>query len=61
MSNNESNNPAEREAKRRPVALIIRDGWGIGTDDPDEADRLGNAIYLAKTPVHDRLLKGIGR
>jgi len=46
-------NPSQ---KRRPVMLIIRDGWGIGVSDPAEVERLGNAIELAKTPVHDRLV-----
>jgi 2,3-bisphosphoglycerate-independent phosphoglycerate mutase len=35
---------------RRPLVLIIRDGWGIR----DETE--GNAVKLAKTPVLDRLL-----
>jgi 2,3-bisphosphoglycerate-independent phosphoglycerate mutase len=35
--------------KRRPVALIILDGWGIGRPEP------GNAILNAKTPTMDRL------
>ena len=34
----------------RPAALIILDGYGIG--EPND----GNAIYLAKTPVMDKLL-----
>ena len=34
----------------KPVALIILDGYGIG--EPND----GNAIYLAKTPVMDKLL-----
>lgn len=33
----------------RPVALIIRDGWGLNP----RAD--GNPVFLAKTPVIDRL------
>ena len=35
----------------RPAALIILDGYGIG--EPND----GNAIYLAKTPVMDKLLE----
>ena len=35
---------------RRPVALIILDGWGIGRDEP------GNAILAARTPVMTDLL-----
>ena len=34
----------------KPAALIILDGYGIG--EPND----GNAIYLAKTPVMDKLL-----
>lgn len=33
--------------KKRPVCLIIRDGWGKGNDEPS------NAIYVAKTPYTD--------
>ncbi len=35
----------------KPVALVILDGYGIG--EPND----GNAIWLAKTPVMDELLK----
>lgn len=35
----------------KPTALIILDGYGIG--EPND----GNAIYLARTPVMDELLK----
>jgi 2,3-bisphosphoglycerate-independent phosphoglycerate mutase len=34
---------------RRPVVLVILDGWGNGRDEP------GNAILAANTPVMDRL------
>ncbi len=37
--------------KKRPVCLIIRDGWGKGNDEPS------NAIYSAKTPHNDRFEK----
>lgn len=33
--------------KKRPVCLILRDGWGKGNDEPS------NAIYVAKTPYTD--------
>jgi len=33
--------------KKRPVCLIIRDGWGKGKDTDE------NAIYMAKTPFTD--------
>ena len=35
----------------RPVVLMVLDGYGIN-DNPE-----GNAIYMAKTPVMDRLMK----
>ena len=35
---------------KRPVVLVILDGWGIGRDEP------GNAVLAASTPVMDRLL-----
>lgn len=35
---------------RRPVVLVILDGWGIGRDEP------GNAILAANTPTMDRIL-----
>lgn len=41
---------------RKPVVLIVCDGWGVGPTDPDEVERLGNAIAMARTPVRDRLL-----
>ncbi len=41
---------------RRPVVLIICDGWGVGASDPAEIDRWGNAVAMARTPVRDRLL-----
>ena len=36
---------------KRPVMLIILDGFGLGKDYP------GNAIKLAKTPNIDRLMR----
>ncbi|MFC1662818.1 2,3-bisphosphoglycerate-independent phosphoglycerate mutase, partial [Patescibacteria group bacterium] len=35
--------------KKRPVVLIIFDGWGVGVPSR------GNAIDMAKTPVYDEL------
>jgi 2,3-bisphosphoglycerate-independent phosphoglycerate mutase len=35
---------------RRPIVLIVRDGWGIGRDYP------GNAVMLARPPVLTQLL-----
>lgn len=37
--------------KKKPVCLIIRDGWGAGKNDA------GNAIFNAKTPHTDRFEK----
>ncbi|MDH5753374.1 MAG: hypothetical protein OEZ59_13270, partial [Deltaproteobacteria bacterium] len=34
---------------RRPVLLIVLDGWGLGRGDQ------GDAIFHASTPVMDRL------
>ena len=33
-----------------PVILIIRDGWGINPDSPENAERDADATVLAKTP-----------
>lgn len=38
---------------KRPVVLIIRDGWG---HNPDPKFNDCNAVHLAKTPVNDRLV-----
>src|ERR671913_545761 len=35
---------------KRPVVLVILDGWGIGRIEP------GNAVLAASTPAMDRLL-----
>ena len=40
--------------RKRPVVLIIRDGWG---HNPYPAWNKANAVHLAKTPVNDRLLQ----
>src|SRR5215208_7674080 len=39
---------------RRPVVLIVRDGWG---HNPDPKWNHANAVHLAKKPVDDRLVK----
>jgi len=39
--------------KHRPVVIIIRDGWGA---NPYPQWNHANAVYLAKTPVADRLM-----
>ena len=38
---------AKRRTTRRPLCLIIRDGWGRGKEEPS------NAIFMAKTPFTD--------
>ncbi len=40
---------------KKPVILIIRDGWGINPGGPATAERDGDATLLAKTPFHERL------
>ena len=40
--------------QKRPVVLIIRDGWG---HNPFPEFQPSNAVHLAKTPVDDRLRK----
>ncbi len=42
---------------RTPVVLVVRDGWGIGPDDPESVRRQGNAVAMAQTPVRDRMFK----
>jgi 2,3-bisphosphoglycerate-independent phosphoglycerate mutase len=39
----------------KPVALIIRDGWGISPKGPAAAKQEGNAPLLAKLPFHEYL------
>jgi 2,3-bisphosphoglycerate-independent phosphoglycerate mutase len=40
---------------KKPVVLIIRDGWGVNPGGRETAERDGNATLLAKTPFHDQL------
>jgi 2,3-bisphosphoglycerate-independent phosphoglycerate mutase len=42
---------------KKPVILIIRDGWGINPNGPDSAKEDGNATLLAKTPFHDAMYR----
>lgn len=42
---------------KKPVVLIIRDGWGVNPGGRASASRDGNAVLLAKTPFHDFLDK----
>ncbi len=46
-----------RFMSKKPVVLIIRDGWGISPAGLKSANDEGNATLLARTPVHDRLYK----
>src|SRR5271154_831843 len=41
----------------KPVALIIRDGWGISPKGAAAAKQEGNAPLLAKLPYHEYLYK----
>jgi 2,3-bisphosphoglycerate-independent phosphoglycerate mutase len=38
---------------KKPVVLIIRDGWGVNPGGPKTAVKDGNATLLAKTPFHE--------
>jgi 2,3-bisphosphoglycerate-independent phosphoglycerate mutase len=40
---------------KKPVVLIIRDGWGINPAGKSEALANGDATLLAKTPFHETL------
>ncbi|MBB3208434.1 2,3-bisphosphoglycerate-independent phosphoglycerate mutase [Rhodopirellula rubra] len=40
------------QLRRRPVVLIVRDGWG---QNPDPKWNDSNAVYLANTPVDEKL------
>ena len=40
---------------KRPIVLIIRDGWGINPGGREKADENGDATMLASTPFHDQL------
>ena len=45
-----------QDRPQRPTVLIICDGWGVGPSEPDEIERWGNAVAMARTPVRDHLL-----
>ncbi|MES2476703.1 MAG: 2,3-bisphosphoglycerate-independent phosphoglycerate mutase [Verrucomicrobiota bacterium] len=38
---------------KKPVVLIIRDGWGVNPGGKATAEKDGNATLLAKTPFHE--------
>ena len=40
---------------KKPVVLIIRDGWGVNPGGRAKAVENGDATLLAKTPFHDSL------
>ena len=40
---------------KKPIVLIIRDGWGINPGGRDKATENGDATLLAKTAFHDHL------
>lgn len=40
---------------KKPIVLIIRDGWGINPEGRSKAVENGDATLLAKTPFHDSL------
>ena len=40
---------------KKPVVLIIRDGWGVNPGGRAKAVENGDATLLAKTPFHDQL------
>ncbi len=42
---------------KKPVVLIIRDGWGVNPGGKATAEKDGNATLLAKTPFHDVMLE----
>jgi len=42
---------------KKPVVLIIRDGWGKNPGGQETAEKDANASLLAKTPFHDHLFE----
>ena len=42
---------------KKPVVLIIRDGWGVNPGGQETAQKDGNATLLADTPFHDEMLE----
>lgn len=41
---------------KKPVVLIIRDGWGMNPGGKETAEKDGNAVLLADIPYHDEVL-----
>src|SRR5215207_10571218 len=46
---------ARRLMAKKPVVLIIRDGWGANPGGKAQAEQNGDATLLARTPFHDHL------
>jgi 2,3-bisphosphoglycerate-independent phosphoglycerate mutase len=46
---------------KKPVVLIIRDGWGVNPGGKETAMKDGNATLLAKTPFHEQLFRDYPR
>lgn len=46
-----------RDMDKKPVVLIIRDGWGVNPGGKETAAEDGNATLLAATPFHDVMLE----
>ncbi len=42
---------------KKPVVLIIRDGWGVNPGGQETAEQDGNSSLLANTPYHDHLFE----
>lgn len=42
---------------KKPVVLIIRDGWGDNPDGPDNAEKNGDCPRLANTPFTDSMME----
>lgn len=45
----------DKKSEKKPVVLIIRDGWGVNPGGSMTATKDGNAPELAATPFHDEL------
>lgn len=43
------------QTDKKPVVLIIRDGWGVNPGGQATAEQDGNSVLLANTPCHDVL------
>ena len=43
------------QSDKKPVVLIIRDGWGVNPGGQETAEKDGNSVLLADTPFHDIL------